>query len=125
MSLVARHLEENGIPTVVYSVARDITERAFTPRAVFTNYPLGNPCGRPRDPENQRAILRTGLRLLEQAAAPGTLVETPYVWSDGRDWMRLIFSDEQPFLTPEAEAQRQAELERARQQKLARRQAGD
>ena len=123
MSLVARHLEENGLPTVVFTVARDITAHAFTPRAVFTNYPLGNPAGRPQDPENQRAILRTGLRLLAEATAPGTIVETPHVWSQDTAWQRLIFSAEQPFLSEEAEAQRQAELARARAQKLERHQS--
>ena len=98
-------------------MARDITESAFTPRAVFTNYPLGNPCGRPNDPAEQLAILRTGLRLLEQAEGPGTIVETPYVWSEDTAWIRRIFSEEQPFLSEEAEAQRQEELEWARQQK--------
>jgi hypothetical protein len=120
VSLVARHLEANGIPTVVYTVARDITASAFTPRAVFTNYPLGNPCGRPGDPAEQRAVLRAGLRLLETATAPGTLVDLPHVWSESREWMARIFSAEQPFLSPEAEAQRQAELERAREQKTGR-----
>lgn len=119
VSLVARYLEEHGIPTVVFTVARDITESAFTPRAVFTNYPLGCPCGRPGDADEQRAVLRTGLRLLEEATAPGTLVQTPYVWSEDTTWMRRIFSAEQPFLSPEAEAQRQAELDWARQQRAA------
>jgi hypothetical protein len=108
---------------VVFTVARDITESAFTPRAVFTNYPLGNPCGRPGDRAEQIAILRTGLRLLEQASAPGTLVESPCVWSQDTAWMRLIFSEEQPFLSAEAEAQRLAELEWARRQKAARAEA--
>jgi len=120
VSLVARHLEANGIPTVVYSVARDITASAFTPRAVFTNYPLGNPCGRPRDPTNQREVLRAGLKLLESATAPGTIVDLPYVWSESDLWKQRIFSEEQPFLSPEAEAQRQVELERARKQKAER-----
>jgi hypothetical protein len=113
-------LEANGIPTVVYSVARDITASAFTPRAVFTDYPLGNPCGRPNDPGNQRAVLRAGFQLLESATTPGTLVDLPYVWSESEAWKARIFSEEQPFLSPEAEAQRQAELERARQQKAER-----
>jgi len=115
VSLVARHLEENGIPTVVFAVARDIVQSAFAPRAVFTNYPQGNPCGRPHDPANQREILRTGLGLLESATASGTWVETPHVWSESREWMRLIFSEAQPFLTEEAEAKRQEAVERARQ----------
>ena len=117
MSLVARHLEEQGIPTVVFSNARDIIERARVPRGVFTNYPLGNPCGRPFDTENQREILIEGLNLLETAATPGTILDTDHVWSESREWMRLIFSDEQPFLSEEAEASRRAQIDRARAQK--------
>ena len=112
VSLVARHLEENGVPTVVLSNARDITERAFTPRALFTNYPLGNPVGRPGDPEDQRRGLRAALALLETATEPGEIIDSGRVWSESREWMRLIFSAEQPFLSEEAEARRQAELGR-------------
>jgi D-proline reductase (dithiol) PrdB len=35
VGLVARHLEANGIPTVTFSCARDITEAARPPRSVF------------------------------------------------------------------------------------------
>ena len=117
MSLIARHLEENGIATVTLSNARDITESAMNPRTVFTNYPLGNPAGRPHDPENQRDILGTALKLLGVAEAPGTIVDTPHEWRADHDWMRLIFSEEQEFLSDEAETRRQAELARAREQK--------
>jgi hypothetical protein len=65
VSLVARHLESNGIPTAVFGCARDIVEWAGVPRFVFTDFPLGNPCGRPFDAVMQSAILETGLRLLE------------------------------------------------------------
>ncbi len=109
MSLVARHLEENGVPTVVFSNARDITQQAFTPRALFTNYPLGNPVGRPGDVADQRDGLLAGLRMLENATEAGTIVDSDRVWTDSRDWMRLIFSQEQPFLSDEAEARRLAE----------------
>ncbi len=114
MSLVARHLEENGIPTVAFSNARDISTSACNPRLVFTNYPLGNPAGRPHDRENQREILTVGFRLLEEATGPGEIVDTPFQWSEDREWMRLIFSDEQPFLSEEAEAERQMLLDKNR-----------
>ena len=117
MSLVARVLEEGGISTVTFSNARDITAHAFNPRTVFTNYPLGNPIGRPNDPENQRENMKTAFRLLGTATRPGEIVDTPYVWSENREWMRLIFSDEQSFLTEEAEAHRQATLARSKSQK--------
>ncbi len=110
MSLVARHLEANGISTVTFSNARDITASACNPRTVFTNYPLGNACGRPHDRENQREILRTGFRLLETATEPGTIVDTPFDWSGGDEWRRLVFTDERPWLSEEAEAKRRVIL---------------
>jgi hypothetical protein len=102
VSLVARHLEANGIPTVVFGCARDIVESARVPRFVFTDFPLGNPCGRPFDAPMQHEILEAGLRLLETAEAPAPTVTMPYVWSDDARWKRLIFSKDQPFLEGEA-----------------------
>ena len=102
MSLVARYLEANGIPTVVFGTARDIVEYAGVPRFVFTDFPLGSSCGKPFDPAMQREIVETGLRLLETAQAPEPTVVTPYVWSDDDSWKRLIFTKEQPFLEGEA-----------------------
>ena len=114
VSPVARHLEEHGVPTVVFSNARDITRQAFTPRAFFTNYPLGNPVGRPGDVEDQRSGLLAGIRLLESATEAGVIVDSDRVWTQRRDWMRLIFSAEQPFLSDEAEARRLAETGQSR-----------
>ena len=106
VSLVARHLEENGISTVTFSNARDITTSACNPRTVFSDYPLGNACGKPNNVENQRAVLMTGFKMLEEATQPGEIVQTPFVWNDDEQWKRLVFTDEQPWLSEEAEAQR-------------------
>ncbi|MCA1836644.1 MAG: hypothetical protein LC721_10095 [Actinobacteria bacterium] len=114
MGLVARHLEANGIPAVTFICARDITEAVRPPRSVFLDYPLGSTCGRPNDAANQRAVLLTGLHLLETGRTPGEIVNLPYVWSEDETWKRLIFSPEQPFLGEEAEARRQAGLDAAR-----------
>ncbi len=93
MSLVARYLEANGIPTVGLSCARDITASAFPPRAVFLNFPLGNTCGRPFDPENQREVLLTALEVLESATGPGRIVETPFRWNEDDSWMDRVYDD--------------------------------
>jgi hypothetical protein len=102
VSLIARHLEANGIPTVVFGCARDIVEYVGVPRFVFSDFPLGSPCGRPFDVAMQRDIVRMGLQLLETAPRPGTTIQTPYVWSDDTSWKRLIFTKEQPFMEGEA-----------------------
>ena len=93
MSLVARYLEADGIPTVVLSSARDITASAYPPRALFVNYPLGNTCGKPHDAENQREILTRALRLLEEATEPGRIVDAPYRWSEDESWMEHVYDE--------------------------------
>ena len=86
MSLVARHLESAGIPTVVIGSARDIVEECGVPRFLFTDFPLGNPCGVPNDGEMQRATLGHALDLLETARLPRTTVQSPFRFSDDNSW---------------------------------------
>lgn len=86
MCLVARHLEANGVPTVIAGSARDIVEHCGVPRFLFTDFPLGNPCGKPWDVEMQRAIVGMALDLLENAIQPRTTVQTPFIWSEDASW---------------------------------------
>ena len=89
MSLVARHLEQGGIPTVVVGAARDIVEECGVPRFLFSDFPLGNPCGKPGDLDMQRRIVGHALDLLESAMLPRTTVQTPFVWSEDPSWKEL------------------------------------
>jgi D-proline reductase (dithiol) PrdB len=86
VSLAARSLEESGIATVVMGCAKDIVEFVGVPRFVFSDFPLGNGAGRPRDPASQAYTLDLALRLLEVAPAPRTTVQSPLVWSTSVDW---------------------------------------
>ncbi len=86
MSLVSRHLEANGIPTVVIGSARDVVEECGVARLLFSDFPLGNPCGRPYDAAMQRGIVGMALDLLESARLPRTTVQTPFVWSEDESW---------------------------------------
>jgi len=101
VSLVARYLEAQGIPTVVFGCARDIVEHCGVPRFVFSDFPLGNPTGRPWDVLMQREIVGLGLDLLERATAPVT-VTTPYEWSPDHSWKVKCFTEERPFLSVDA-----------------------
>ena len=86
MSLVARHLEANDIPTVILGSAKDIVEHCGVPRFLFTDFPLGNPCGKPWDVDMQRRIVGQALDLLESAVVPRTTVQTPFIWSEDSSW---------------------------------------
>ena len=103
VSQVARHLEANGIPTVVFGAARDIVENVGVPRFVHSDFPLGSPCGEPHNAAQQREILELGFKLLERAFVPRTTVQTPFKWSGGDAWKDLIFTQAQPFLDAEDE----------------------
>ena len=87
MSLVARHLEANGIPTVIIGSALDVVEYCGVPRFLFTDFPLGNPCGHPWDREMQEAIVRQAVGLLAMATGPRTTVKAAFSWkADDPEW---------------------------------------
>ena len=88
VSLVARYLEANGIPTVVMGCAKDIVEHAAVPRFLFSDFPLGNSAGKPRDPGSQAFTLELALRVLETAPGPQTTVQSPLRWSSDPSWKR-------------------------------------
>ena len=86
MGLVARTLEENGIRSVILGSAKDIVEYCGVPRFLFTDFPLGNPCGKPYDPVTQKEIVAMAINLLESATAPRTTVQSPFVWDEASAW---------------------------------------
>ncbi len=109
-SLAARALEEHGIASVVMGCAKDIVEHVGVPRLLFSDFPLGNPAGRPKDRDSQWRTLELALQLLEAAPGPRTTVQSPQVWSDNPDW-KLDFQNI-ARLSPEEIARRRAEFQR-------------
>ena len=95
MSLVARHLEAAGISTVIIGSALDIVEYCGVPRFLFTDFPLGNPCGTPWNTEMQSDIITSALELLEQAQTPGTTLCSPHRWGDDA-WRNSYMAVEPP-----------------------------
>jgi hypothetical protein len=86
VSLVARHLEANGLPTVIMGCAKDIVEYCGVPRFLFSDFPLGNSAGKPFDIESQRVTLEMALDLFESAVAPRTTVTSPLRWAEDDAW---------------------------------------
>ncbi len=113
VSLAARHLEANGIPTVVMGCAKDIVEYVGVPRFLFSDFPLGNPAGRPNDPGSQAVTLELALRVLESAPAPRTSVQSPLRWSADPAW-KLDYSNI-ALLSMEEIARRRAEFDRQKE----------
>jgi hypothetical protein len=113
ISLVARHLEANGIATVVIGCAKDIVEQAAVPRFLFSDFPLGNSAGRPHDPASQAFTLELALRVLEMAPAAQTTVQSPLRWSADASWKRdynnvaLLSADELARRRREFDAQKE------------------
>jgi D-proline reductase (dithiol) PrdB len=113
VSLAARHLEANGIPTVIMGCAKDIVEYVGVPRLLFSDVPLGNPAGRPRDPQSQAFTLDLALRVLETAPASRTTVQSPLRWSDDPAW-KLDYSNIDR-LSAEEITRRRAEFDRQKE----------
>ncbi len=114
MSLVSRHLETNGLSTVVLGCARDIVEECGVARFVFTDFPLGNPCGKPWDAEMQRSIVENALTLLERAWMPRTTVQTPFYWGNDawRDAFMQVKDDNREALIRAGEERRRLQAQR-------------
>jgi len=107
VSLVARLLEAQGIPTVVMGCAKDIVEYVGVPRFLFSDFPLGNPAGRPHDLASQDFTLRLALQLLQNAPVARTTVQSPLRWPGPPDW-KLDYSNV-ARLNASERAQRRAE----------------
>lgn len=87
MGLIAREIEQSGIPTLSMSSAWDVTFAVRPPRSVFINFPLNHETGKANDPALQRHILLDAFQAFETLWAPGMIVTLPYVWDkDDRRW---------------------------------------
>ena len=93
--------------------AKDIVEYVGVPRLLFSDFPLGNPAGRPNDPQSQALTMELALRVLETAPAPRTTVQSPLRWNANPDW-KLDYSNI-ARLSPEEIARRHAEFDRQKE----------
>ena len=101
--------------------AKDIVEQAGVPRFLFSDFPLGNAAGKPKDVESQAFTMELALKVLESAPGPRTTVQSPLRWSDDPEWKLDISNVDR--LSPEEIARRKKEFadnkEIARQKRAA------
>lgn len=65
MCTLAHVFEAAGLTTIVLASVRQVAERMAPPRALYCDFPLGRPLGKPADPEFQRDVLRRAFTLLD------------------------------------------------------------
>jgi hypothetical protein len=82
--VLARRIEDAGIPTVVVTMMPLTSTEVFTPRIVGVEFPFGHTFGMPHDRHTQRLVLETALTVLAGAAAPGTRIDIDVEWPQPR-----------------------------------------
>ncbi|WP_326836930.1 hypothetical protein VSH64_18860 [Amycolatopsis rhabdoformis] len=92
--VLARAIEERGLPTTSLTTLRHQAESVKPPRATFLDFPLGCPAGRPRRPAQQREIVRGALETAASLPAgdPWALHRLPFRWDESGDrgWESLV-----------------------------------
>ena len=86
VSLIARHLEAEGITTIFMASAQDIIEAGNPPRTTFLDYPLGHTAGKLFNTDDQCSVVRAGVLGLERALRPGEIDHLPNRWSADETW---------------------------------------
>ena len=90
MGLIAREIEQRGIPTLSMSSARSITAAVNPPRAVYLDYPLGRTAGKPNDPNNQMQIMQATLQAFANIQTPGQIVDLDQQWRTDDEWKERV-----------------------------------
>ena len=70
MSTLAHVFEAAGIATVVLAATKSVVERMQPPRALFCEFPLGRPLGKPGDAEFQHDVLAQAFAMLDAVTGP-------------------------------------------------------
>jgi len=90
VGLIAKQIEQQGIPTVCLSSALSITQSVMAPRAVYIDYPLGHTAGKPHNPDDQEFIMRRALSAITDITEPGSIIDLGRRWSDNDEWKDAV-----------------------------------
>lgn len=70
MSVLAHYFESEGFATVLVGFVREHLEGVKPPRALWLDFPMGRPLGKPNDPDYQKKIIRAAFELLDKPSGP-------------------------------------------------------
>lgn len=70
MSVLAHYFESEGFATVLVGFVREHIEAVKPPRALFLDFPMGRPFGKPNDPVYQTAVIHAAFKLFEAESGP-------------------------------------------------------
>lgn len=70
MSGLARYFEAEGFATVLVGFVREHIEMVRPPRALWLDFPMGRPLGKPNDPEYQLRVIRAAFELFDRPSGP-------------------------------------------------------
>ena len=68
--MLANYFEEQGFATVLVGFVREHMQVVKPPRALWLNFPMGRPMGKPNDPIYQMKVIRAAFSLLEKSSGP-------------------------------------------------------
>jgi D-proline reductase (dithiol) PrdB len=88
VGLVARAVEEAGIPTVTLELIWPFQRVVGMPRVAAIEHPFARPFGDVGDAATQRLVLLAALAVFEQAREPGHVEHLPMVWPSQPDERR-------------------------------------
>ena len=67
---LAHIFESQGFSTVLVGFVKEHIEIIKPPRALWLNFPMGRPLGKPNDPEFQKKVIRRAFDLFQRSSGP-------------------------------------------------------
>tara|TARA_A200000159_G_C7283381_1_gene322485 strand:- start:44 stop:805 length:762 start_codon:yes stop_codon:yes gene_type:complete len=70
VSVLAHFFESFGLSTVLVGFVKEHIEAIKPPRALWLDFPMGRPLGKPNDPDYQKKIIRAAFDLFNEPSGP-------------------------------------------------------
>jgi len=70
VSVLAHFFESYGFSTVLVGFIKEHIQAIKPPRALWLNFPMGRPLGKPNDPEYQKRVIRSAFNLFDSSSGP-------------------------------------------------------